>query len=81
MEEKLISEKADSNFVTAIIIDEIKQEIKLIIPLTPRDEPLASACRQPDLPLRYMVNDTGESAPCLSEVLVIMNLTRGPSLR
>jgi hypothetical protein len=81
MEEKLRSEKADSNFITAIIIDEIKQEIKLIIPLTPRDEPLASACRQPDLPLRSMVNDTGESAPCLPEVLVIMNLTRGLSLK
>ena len=44
MEEKLRSEKVDSNFVTADNFDEIKPEIMLIIPLTPRDEQLASAC-------------------------------------
>jgi len=37
MEEKFTSEKADSNFVTADLFDEIKQEIMLFIRLTTRD--------------------------------------------
>jgi hypothetical protein len=48
MGEKLRSERADSNFVTAIIFDEIKPDdpqIMLFLPLTPIDEPLASASR------------------------------------
>jgi hypothetical protein len=44
VEGKFRSEKADSNFVTADLFDEIKQEIMLFIILTPSDEPLASAC-------------------------------------
>jgi hypothetical protein len=44
MEEKLRSEKVDSNFVTADNFDDSKPELMLFIPLTPIDEPLASAC-------------------------------------